>query len=114
MEDSSLINILDYIKQNEKDIKLCDDENFVNCIKNMCIVENYEEMNTNVQKGELRKIVLLKLFKAFNVIFKKFKLTKEQIQNLCLNIEYIGRIMDCSMSSQYKLFILNLLKKISM
>ena len=114
MDKSSLSNIIKYINQNEnKEIKNKDDY-FVKNIEKLCQVENYEEIHSNIKKCELRKIVLLKLFKAFNIIFKKCKMSKKQIQNWCLNVEYIGRVIDSSMSSQYKLFILNLLKKISM
>ena len=114
MDKSSLSNIIKYINQNEnKEIKNKDDY-FVKNIEKLCRVENYKEIHSDIKKCELRKIVLLKLFKAFNIIFKKCKMSKKQIQNWCLNVEYIGRVIDSSMSSQYKLFILNLLKKISM
>ena len=114
MDKSSLSLAIKYINQNEnKEIKN-EDEYFIKNIEKLCQVENYEEMHSDIKKYELRKIVLLKLFKAFNIIFKKYKLSKKQIQNWCLNVEYIGRIIDSSMSSEYKLFILNLLKQLSM
>ena len=114
MDKSSLSNVITYINQNENKELKNKDEHFIKDIEKLCQVDNYEEMNSDVKKYELRKNVLMKLFKAFNIIFKKYKLSKKQIQNWCLNVEYIGRVIDSSMSTQYKLFILNLLKKISM
>ena len=69
--------------------------------------------NIEVKNNYLRKMVVLKLFKALNFALKNFNLEKNEIKQICLYIEIQGRIIDGAMTNKYKEFIENIMKKIS-
>ena len=77
------------------------------------IKEVGKEMNDGVKKENSRKNVCLKLYKAFKFALKRLNMKDSDIRNICLYIEQKGRMLDNSMSDQYKKYIGNILKKLS-
>ena len=69
--------------------------------------------NIEIKNNYLRKMVVLKLFKALCFALKNFHLEKNEIKQICLYIEIHGRIIDGAMTNKYKEFIENIMKKIS-
>jgi hypothetical protein len=91
----------------------CDEESQIkskiNEIENN--IKNYG--NVDVKNNYLRKMVVLKLYKALNFAFKNLNLKENEIKSICLCIEAQARIIDNSMTNKYKEFIENIFKKIS-
>lgn len=81
--------------------------------KALCKHKDYALININVKKPFLRKAVCSKLFKGLKIALKNLELTKNEIQNLCIDIEYKARSKDSAMRNIYKILIVELLKKMS-
>ena len=80
----------------------------INDLKNKIKSKNLE-----IKNKYLRKMVCLKLFKALNFGLKNYNFKENDIRIICLYIETQARIIDNSMTSKYKEFIENIIKKIS-
>ena len=128
MNNNSLFEILNnLIKDNNPNMETLDkyynNEIANKKITNQQIIEKVEEIvekngngndNLMVKNCYLRKMACIKLYKAFCCLFKNYNIHDNQIQNLCKFIEHNARFKDIDMKSQYKEYIFNILKKISL
>lgn len=127
MNNNSLFEILNKIsKENNSNIESLNKFNndIPNTkITNQQIIEKVEEIvekngngidNLMVKNCYLRKMACIKLYKAFCCLFKNYNIHNNQIQNLCKFIEHNARFKDIDMKSQYKEYIFNILKNISL
>jgi hypothetical protein len=120
MNNKSLFDTLNYIEFKENNLKEINNSEYLK-ITNDQIIKKVEEIVENnksdklmVKNCYLRKMACVKLYKAFCHLFKNYDIRNAQIQDLCKYIEYSARNKDIDMKSQYKQYIFNLLKKISL
>ena len=127
MNNNSLFDILNIIsKDNNSNMEVLDKFNNEipnKKITNQQIIEKVGEIvekngngndNLMVRNCYLRKMACIKLYKAFCCLFKNYNIHNNQIQNLCKFIEHNARNKDIYMKSQYKEYIFNILKNISL
>ena len=117
LNNSQLLEFLNYI-----DVK--QSNGIKGTINKDQIIHKFEEIINNYNicdKQELghinfylRKNVCVKLYKSFSFLFKKYKINENKIKQFCIYIEKKARIVDFEMGTQYKEYIIKILKKLSM
>ena len=127
MSNTEIYSFLKYISYNQnesKDIYIKEKNNKKYTIKKFNEIINiyqneYECINTDdnadkiyIRKYYLRKMVCLKLYKAFSFLFRKYKIKDKKIKRFCKYIEYKARERDYEMGEEYKQYIINVLKRI--
>ena len=115
------LNFIEYKENNMEEINGYTDKKECLKITNDQVIKKVEEIIDNnindkltIKNYYLRKMACVKLYKAFCHLFKNYDIRNAQIQDLCKFIEYNARNKDIDMKSQYKQYIFNLLKKISL
>ena len=127
MNNNSILEILNKISKdnnsNMEEFNKFNNDISNKKITNQQIIEKIEEIvkkkgngndNLMVKNCYLRKMACIKLYKAFCCLFKNYNIHNNQIKNLCKFIEHNARNKDIDMKSQYKEYIFNILKKISL
>ena len=113
---TDLLNLLNINKKNKnidnKEINTFDKKVFKSKI-NELKSEIDNNKNLIIKNNYLRKMVCLKLYKALSFSLKDFHLDKNDIQNICIYLEFRARVIDESMTIKYKEFIENIFKKVS-
>ena len=117
LNDIKIYNFLNFIKQKEnKYIKIK--------INKEQIIKIFEEIingdgdgdgsiDIDIKNVYLRKNACLKLYKAFNFIFKKYNIKDIKIKQMCRILENRARQIDYNMGNIYKEYIINILKNLT-